>query len=96
VIEIPSLPEFGDDCIPLRPLDPKRREIELCPEQELQKHSFAICGYLTDEVHPAVDRWCRVHVIVFIAVCAIAPDDFSSTRVEAVQETLRSPMYRQP
>src|ERR1700674_2314483 len=54
VIEVPSLPEFLDDCIPLRLLNPKRGEIELCPEQEIQVDSFTICRHLTDEIHRAV------------------------------------------
>src|SRR5258707_1347981 len=32
--------------------------------------------------------WCGVHAIVFIAVCAFAPDGLSSIGVEAVQKTL--------
>jgi hypothetical protein len=50
VIEIPSFLDSLKYRIPPRHLDSNRSEIELRPEQEIQKHSFAICGYFAHEV----------------------------------------------
>src|ERR1700730_1605987 len=54
VIEVPSLPDLFDNCVPLRLIDSNPSEIELCPEQKIQEDGFAIRCNLADEVHRAV------------------------------------------